>query len=81
MGRGARLRRVRRRGAARPALHFLLAPVVLAYIAALTTRIRLITTVTVLSLLDPVRVAEDYATLDQLSGGRLDDHHRQGQRP
>ena len=27
---------------------------------------------TVLSLLDPVRVAEDYATLDQLSGGRLD---------
>jgi alkanesulfonate monooxygenase SsuD/methylene tetrahydromethanopterin reductase-like flavin-dependent oxidoreductase (luciferase family) len=47
-------------------------PVILAYIAAATTKIRLITTVTVLSLLDPVRVAEDYATLDQLSGGRLD---------
>ncbi len=47
-------------------------PVVLAYIAALTTRIRLLTTVTVLSLLDPVRVAEDYATLDQLSEGRVD---------
>ncbi|AKU15981.1 LLM class flavin-dependent oxidoreductase [Luteipulveratus mongoliensis] len=47
-------------------------PVVLAYIAARTSRIRLLTTVTVLSLLDPVRVAEDYATLDQLSGGRLD---------
>ena len=47
-------------------------PVVLAYIAAVTSRIRLLTTVTVLSLLDPVRVAEDYATLDQLSGGRLD---------
>ncbi|TCN40547.1 luciferase-like monooxygenase [Kribbella orskensis] len=47
-------------------------PVVLAYIAAATTRIRLLTTVTVLSLLDPVRVAEDYATLDQLSGGRLE---------
>lgn len=47
-------------------------PVVLAYIAAATTRIRLLTTVTVLSLLDPVRVAEDYATLDQLSRGRLD---------
>ena len=47
-------------------------PVVLAYIAASTTTIRLLTTVTVLSLLDPVRVAEDYATLDQLSGGRLD---------
>lgn len=47
-------------------------PVILAYIAAATSRIRLITTVTVLSLLDPVRVAEDYATLDQLSGGRVD---------
>ena len=47
-------------------------PVILAYIAAATKTIRLITTVTVLSLLDPVRVAEDYATLDQLSGGRLD---------
>jgi len=47
-------------------------PVVLSYIAAATSRIRLLTTVTVLSLLDPVRVAEDYATLDQLSGGRLD---------
>jgi alkanesulfonate monooxygenase SsuD/methylene tetrahydromethanopterin reductase-like flavin-dependent oxidoreductase (luciferase family) len=45
---------------------------VLSYIAAATSRIRLLTTVTVLSLLDPVRVAEDYATLDQLSGGRLD---------
>lgn len=47
-------------------------PVLLSYIAASTSRIRLLTTVTVLSLLDPVRVAEDYATLDQLSGGRLD---------
>lgn len=47
-------------------------PVVLAHVAARTSRIRLMTTVTVLSLLDPVRVAEDYATLDHLSGGRLD---------
>ena len=47
-------------------------PVVLAHVAALTRRIRLLTTVTVLSLLDPVRMAEDYATLDHLSGGRLD---------
>lgn len=47
-------------------------PVVLTAIAAATTRIRLLTTVTVLSILDPVRVAEDYATLDQLSGGRLE---------
>lgn len=47
-------------------------PVVLSHIAALTSRIRLFTTVATLSLLDPVRVAEDYATLDQLSGGRLE---------
>ncbi|MCT2193600.1 LLM class flavin-dependent oxidoreductase [Paenibacillus sp. p3-SID1389] len=46
-------------------------PLVLTAIAAQTTRIRLLTTVTVLSVLDPVRVAEDYATLDHLSGGRL----------
>ncbi|WP_339322259.1 LLM class flavin-dependent oxidoreductase [Paenibacillus sp. FSL W8-0194] len=47
-------------------------PVVLTAIAAQTARIRLLTTVTVLSVLDPVRVAEDYATLDHLSGGRLE---------
>ncbi|NYI04331.1 LLM class flavin-dependent oxidoreductase [Allostreptomyces psammosilenae] len=47
-------------------------PVVLAHIAARTRRVRLLTTVTVLSVLDPVRVAEDYATLDHLSGGRLE---------
>jgi alkanesulfonate monooxygenase SsuD/methylene tetrahydromethanopterin reductase-like flavin-dependent oxidoreductase (luciferase family) len=46
--------------------------VMLTAIAARTSRIRLLTTVTVLSVLDPVRVAEDYATLDQLSGGRLE---------
>lgn len=47
-------------------------PVLLAAIAARTSTIRLLTTVTVLSVLDPVRVAEDYATLDHLCGGRLD---------
>ncbi|MEU2628363.1 LLM class flavin-dependent oxidoreductase [Kitasatospora sp. NPDC007106] len=47
-------------------------PVVLSHIAALTRRIRLFTTVTTLSLLDPVRAYEDYATLDHLSGGRLE---------
>ncbi|MEV4611161.1 LLM class flavin-dependent oxidoreductase [Kitasatospora sp. NPDC049258] len=47
-------------------------PVLLTAIAARTDRIRLFTTVTVLSILDPVRVAEDYAMLDQLSGGRLE---------
>jgi alkanesulfonate monooxygenase SsuD/methylene tetrahydromethanopterin reductase-like flavin-dependent oxidoreductase (luciferase family) len=46
--------------------------VILTAIAARTSRIRLLSTVTVLSLHDPVRVAEDYATLDNLSDGRLD---------
>ncbi|MBF6171003.1 LLM class flavin-dependent oxidoreductase [Nocardia blacklockiae] len=46
--------------------------VILAHIAARTRRIRLVTTVAVLSLTDPVRTAEDYATLDHLSDGRLD---------
>ncbi len=45
---------------------------VLAAIAAVTSRIRLQSGVTVLSVLDPVRVAEDYATIDQLSRGRLE---------
>jgi alkanesulfonate monooxygenase SsuD/methylene tetrahydromethanopterin reductase-like flavin-dependent oxidoreductase (luciferase family) len=47
-------------------------PVVLSHIAALTSRIRLFTAVTTLSLLDPVRAYEDYATLDHLSQGRLE---------
>ncbi|QKZ23803.1 LLM class flavin-dependent oxidoreductase [Streptomyces chartreusis] len=47
-------------------------PVVLSHIAALTSRIRLFTAVTTLSLLDPVRAYEDYATLDNLSRGRLE---------
>ena len=46
--------------------------VVLSHVAALTSRIRLFTAVTTLSLLDPVRAFEDYATLDQLSDGRLE---------
>ncbi|MFB7891870.1 LLM class flavin-dependent oxidoreductase [Microbacterium sp. NPDC056044] len=46
--------------------------VLLGAIAARTRSIRLNSGVTVLSVLDPVRVAEDYATIDQLSGGRLD---------
>jgi alkanesulfonate monooxygenase SsuD/methylene tetrahydromethanopterin reductase-like flavin-dependent oxidoreductase (luciferase family) len=47
-------------------------PVVLSHLAAKTSRIRLFTAVTTLSLLDPVRAAEDYATLDNLSDGRLE---------
>ena len=46
--------------------------VVLSHVAARTTHIRLFTAVTTLSLLDPVRAFEDYATLDHLSGGRLE---------
>jgi len=46
--------------------------VVLGAIAARTKKIRLHTGVVVLSILDPVRVAEDFATVDQLSNGRLE---------
>jgi alkanesulfonate monooxygenase SsuD/methylene tetrahydromethanopterin reductase-like flavin-dependent oxidoreductase (luciferase family) len=47
-------------------------PVVLSNIAARTSSIALFTAVTTLSLLDPVRAFEDYSTLDNLSGGRLE---------
>jgi alkanesulfonate monooxygenase SsuD/methylene tetrahydromethanopterin reductase-like flavin-dependent oxidoreductase (luciferase family) len=46
--------------------------VVLAAIATRTSSIRLTSAVTVLSVLDPVRVYEDFATLDLLSGGRAE---------
>ena len=46
--------------------------VVLAAVAARTERIRLTSTVTVLSSDDPVRVFQDFATLDLLSGGRAE---------
>nr|BFE59518.1 LLM class flavin-dependent oxidoreductase [Dactylosporangium thailandense] len=45
---------------------------VLAAVAARTTRIRLTSAVTVLSVHDPVRVYQDYATLDLLSGARAE---------
>jgi alkanesulfonate monooxygenase SsuD/methylene tetrahydromethanopterin reductase-like flavin-dependent oxidoreductase (luciferase family) len=45
---------------------------VLSYIAARTRHIRLAPAVTVLPLHHPVRVAEQWATLDLLSGGRVD---------
>ena len=45
---------------------------VLAQVAARTSRIRLAPAVTVLPLHHPIRVAEEWATLDLLSGGRVD---------
>ncbi|NEB73680.1 LLM class flavin-dependent oxidoreductase [Streptomyces sp. SID14478] len=44
----------------------------LAHAAARTTRIRLGTAVTVLPLEDPLRLAEDIAVVDTLSGGRVE---------
>src|ERR1700754_2937194 len=46
--------------------------VVLAAAAARTTRIRLTSAVTVLSSDDPVRVFQDFATLDLISNGRAE---------
>src|SRR6202012_2145725 len=46
--------------------------VVLGAIASATSRVRIQTGVCVLSILDPLRVAEDYATIDQLSRGRME---------
>lgn len=46
--------------------------IVLASVAAQTTRIRLAPAVVVLPLHHPLHVAEQWATLDRLSGGRVD---------
>ena len=47
-------------------------PVVLAAVAEATERIRLTSTVTVLSTEDPVKVFEDFTALDLVSGGRAE---------
>src|SRR5580700_10112606 len=47
-------------------------PVVLAAIAQVTKKVRLASAVTILSTADPVRVFEDFATVDLLSGGRAE---------
>ncbi|WP_225753509.1 LLM class flavin-dependent oxidoreductase [Actinotalea sp. Marseille-Q4924] len=44
----------------------------LAYVAAQTERIVLSTATTLITTTDPVRIAEDYAMLQHLSGGRVD---------
>lgn len=46
--------------------------IVLAAVAQATRRLRLTSSVTNLSALDPVRVYEDFATLDLISGGRAE---------
>src|SRR5881392_1366329 len=50
-----------------PAIHL-----TVAHVAARTARIRLGTAVTVLPFIPPIRAAEELATLDILSGGRID---------
>ncbi len=44
----------------------------LGYIAAATTTLKLSTAVTLITTNDPVKIAEDYAMLQHLSGGRVD---------
>src|SRR3954451_14646405 len=44
----------------------------LAHIAALTERIVLSTAITLITTNDPVKIAEDYAVLQHLAGGRVD---------
>ncbi len=46
--------------------------VMMAAVAARTRRIRVASAVTILSTLDPVRVFEDFATVDLISGGRAE---------
>jgi alkanesulfonate monooxygenase SsuD/methylene tetrahydromethanopterin reductase-like flavin-dependent oxidoreductase (luciferase family) len=47
-------------------------PVVLAAIAQVTARLRLASAVTILTTADPVKVFEDFATVDPISGGRAE---------
>src|SRR6266540_4118580 len=47
-------------------------PVLLAAMAERTTRLRLSTAVALLANLDTLRLAEDYATVDVISGGRVE---------
>ena len=46
--------------------------IVMAAVATLTKRLRLTSAVTILSTLDPVRVFQDFATVDLVSGGRAE---------
>ena len=44
----------------------------MAYVAAQTSRILLSTSTTLITTTDPVRIAEDYGTLQHLTDGRMD---------
>ena len=56
-------------------------PVLAAQAIARTSRIRISTAVVVLPFHHPVRVAEDWATLDHISGGRVDVGIGRGNQP
>lgn len=56
----------------RPKLPISSPAVLLAGIGAATQRIRLVSAVTILSTLDPVRVFQDFATADLCAGGRVE---------
>ncbi len=58
-------------GASSPYKNILESIAVLSYAAALTTRVALGTSIIVIPLRDPVLLAKQLATVDQLSGGRL----------
>ena len=50
-----------------PAIHL-----TAAHLAARTERIRIGTAITILPFMHPIRIAEEVAVLDHLSGGRID---------
>lgn len=47
-------------------------PVLLSYLAAQTSKIKLSTSTTLITTTDPVRIAEDYSYLQHLANGRMD---------
>src|ERR1700739_3847189 len=47
-------------------------PTLLSYIAAMTERIILSTSVTLITTHEPVKIAEDFSMLQHLAGGRVD---------
>jgi alkanesulfonate monooxygenase SsuD/methylene tetrahydromethanopterin reductase-like flavin-dependent oxidoreductase (luciferase family) len=64
-----------------PSFSCLASPLILAAAAQRTKRVRLGTAVTLLPLHNPVKKAEDAATLDVLSGGRLEFGSRERRHP